>query len=267
MSRTSRHTRCIAPTPPTACARFERGLGPQPSITSLSHARATLSACWKTSAGAFPEEPSPKDDAAALHAMRPLAGDMLVEGRRPLDGFVRDLLERPYYRLVVRGGKTDAIVTPADLNKLPVRVYAYALLAHLEATMLEAIKRRCDPEDAIERLPEGGAVQIRNDYSRLAHRWLNPSLLTMTSFKQKGEILGSLGIFQPVGSASISDEFEGVYDRLRNPLMHSGTRERLAGEAQGFRFGLGVGRSAGTASGRKRLTSHSPVAASASSSS
>src|SRR4051794_9952635 len=48
--------------------------------------------------GELLDEPSPDDDdARAVHSMRPLAGDMLVEGRRPLDGFVRELLERPYY--------------------------------------------------------------------------------------------------------------------------------------------------------------------------
>ncbi len=63
----------------------------------------------------------PPDDGTAGSAMRPLTDRMLVEGSCSLERLLADLLEPPYYQLVVTAGNIDAIVTVADLNKAPLR--------------------------------------------------------------------------------------------------------------------------------------------------
>ena len=166
--------------------------------------------------------PTPAADEKVGSAMRPLSDDMLIEGGRTLEDFLPELLRAPYYRLVLRGGVIDAIVTPSDLNKLAVRVLAYAAVAHLEATMTAAIGALFPSDEAaVQELGAGGAAQVLGDHRRLTGNRLNPSLLDVTNLKQKAVILAHTETF-PGSAAEIEIEFDTIYTELRNPLMHNG---------------------------------------------
>ena len=54
---------------------------------------------------------------AVEFSMRRLNDRMLVESQRPIQALLRDLLDPPYYPLVVTQGRIDGIVTASDLNK------------------------------------------------------------------------------------------------------------------------------------------------------
>ena len=152
--------------------------------------------------------------------LRPLDDSVLVESQRSIEGLLEDLLEAPYYQLVVSDGRIDGIVTASDLNKAPVRVLAYATVARLETAMSAAIRRATggDDEAAVRTLGGSGAGQVRADHARLREGDLNASLLDATTFKQKGVILARLGVFD--GGDAVEHEFDDLYQRLRNPLMH-----------------------------------------------
>jgi hypothetical protein len=160
------------------------------------------------------------DSQPVTAAMRRLASDMLIEAAHPLDDLVRALLEPPHYRLVV-SRHIDAIVTPSDLRKLPMRVLVYAQLAHLEATMLATINALFPTdEDAVSALEAGAQAQLLHDLSRMHDKHLDPPLLELTSLKQKGLILLTREVFS--GSPNVvADELDDLYDGLRNPLVHA----------------------------------------------
>jgi len=164
---------------------------------------------------------APSDGQAVKAVARPLAGDMLIEARMPLGQLMAELVQPPHYRLVVNGGRMDSIVTPSDLGKLPMRVLAYTALTHLEATMIQAI-RRIHPtdEDAVARLNEGAQAQVLGDLDRMHAKKLEPSLLEVTNLQQKGLILYAAGIYRGDRTA-VADEFDELYEKLRNPLMHA----------------------------------------------
>jgi predicted transcriptional regulator len=165
--------------------------------------------------------PLPAENGACQQAMRRLAGDMLIEGKAPLAELVDELLRPPHYRLVVRNGNVDAIVTPSDLGKLPMRLLAFAMLAHLESVMLAAIRSRyAEEEDAVNVLGDDAAIQILGDVSDLHKKQLDPALLEVTSLRQKGEILARCGVFSG-DMSEICDGFKDLYEQLRNPLMHA----------------------------------------------
>jgi hypothetical protein len=169
--------------------------------------------------GVPPEAPRDEDRVSAV--ARLLSGDMLIEGRQPLNELIDELLKRPHYRLVISGGQVDAIVTPSDLGKLPMRVLAYASIAHLEATMTDAIRRLYPTdEDAVACLGEGAQAQIAGDLGRMHEKRLDPSLLEVTTLEQKGLILVTSGAFSGDPDA-VADAFKDLYERLRNPLMHA----------------------------------------------
>lgn len=163
---------------------------------------------------------TPADHLQAGQANRSLTGDMLVEGECPLDGFIASLLGPPHYRLVLRGGVLDAIVTPSDLNKPAVRMLAYASVAHLEAVMTSAIRVRLGNEDPLVHLDPSSGDQVRGSYRRLKDKLLNPSPLAVMSIQQKATVLARLGVFRdPL--EEVEADFRLIYERLRNPLMHS----------------------------------------------
>jgi CBS domain-containing protein len=72
--------------------------------------------------------------------LRPLDDGVLVESQRSIEALIDDLLDPPYYQLVVSDGRIDGIVTASDLNKAPVRVLAYATVARLETAMTAATR-------------------------------------------------------------------------------------------------------------------------------
>ena len=91
---------------------------------------------------------------------------------------------------MLRDGGLPAIVTPSDLTKLPMRALVYAQIAHLEATMLDAIRARFPTdEEAVSTLDAGAQTQIDDELTKLHRRHLEPSLLEVTTLKQKAQIL------------------------------------------------------------------------------
>jgi CBS domain-containing protein len=171
--------------------------------------------------GEIADGPRPRADVGTVRdSMRPLNDGVLVESQRSIEGLLEDLLEAPYYQLVVSEGRIDGIVTASDLNKAPVRVLAYATVARLETAMTAAIRHatKGDDEAAVRTLGGSGAGQVRADHERLKEGNLNAALLAATTFKQKGIILARLGVFG--GGDTVEQEFDDLYQRLRNPLMH-----------------------------------------------
>ncbi len=66
--------------------------------------------------------------------MKPLSADCLISDATPLGGLLRVLHDREHV-FVLRGSDVGAIVTRADLNKPPVRVYLFGLISLLEMHM------------------------------------------------------------------------------------------------------------------------------------
>ncbi len=164
---------------------------------------------------------APHDDQRVDAVARRLSSDMLIEGRQPLAGLIEELLKPPHYRLVIRGGQMDAIVTPSDLGKLPMRVLAYTSIAHLEATMTDAIRRMyTTEEDAVASLSPSTQAQILGDLDRMHSKNLEPSLIEVATLEQKGLMLAATGTFSG-DRECITKEFRDLYGKLRNPLMHA----------------------------------------------
>jgi predicted transcriptional regulator len=172
-------------------------------------------------AGDLLDAPRPLDAQQSGQAMRRLAADMLIESTARLDRVLEVLLEPPYYRLVLREGRVDSIVTPSDLNKLPVRVVAFTMLAHLEAAAVLAIDApREEHLDAVALLGTDEAAQVDAEWRRLQNQRLDLSPLDVTTLAQKGAILAALHLF--LDSEEAVKDFRRIYARLRNPVMHVG---------------------------------------------
>jgi hypothetical protein len=157
----------------------------------------------------------------AEECMRTLDDAMLVSAQTPLTQFIPLLVETPY-RLVL-GGKEDhginGIVTRSDLLKLPVRLFAFSLVTHLELLMSEIIHVQfVDKEDwwwAI--LSPQRRIKIEEKMDYLKQRNVNPPLLELTEFSDKRTILKKhLGL-----DKRFANDLEEIED-LRNKVAHAG---------------------------------------------
>jgi hypothetical protein len=61
-----------------------------------------------------------------------------------LNIFLEDVEKGHPGHFVIRGKKIEGLVTPSDLNRIPVRVYIFNLVAEIEFLMIETIERICD---------------------------------------------------------------------------------------------------------------------------
>jgi hypothetical protein len=90
--------------------------------------------------------------------------------------------------------------------------------------MVAAIRRKTDRDDevAIAVLARDSRRRVRELHRRLHDAFLNADLLDATTFRQKAIILAELQVFASTTGTPVRDEFGKLYERLRNPLMHTG---------------------------------------------
>ena len=78
------------------------------------------------------------DGKTVREAMQPLREGLIVSADMPIADLIPQLRES-HYRLVLRGGCIDGLVTQSDLLKLPVRLVVFALITHLEQIMTDVV--------------------------------------------------------------------------------------------------------------------------------
>ncbi len=148
----------------------------------------------------------------------PLDDSLIVAAETPLGRFLPMLETRPY-RLVVREGKIDGIVTRSDLNKLPVRVHVFARIAHFEMLLGALIARRCPDDDSVLKLVEEGKrkERLRKKLADQQAQRLNPSVIVLMDLTQKWRA-ASVAYRGEVGPDFAAEMQEIV--RLRNAVAH-----------------------------------------------
>ncbi len=170
------------------------------------------------------------DGKLAGEAMDPLRGHMLISAEAGILSFVEDAGERPY-RLVLRGGRVDGIVTLSDLQKLPVRPAIFMLVTHLELLMLAWLReqrRRMSEDEIVSRLSPGRREKVLGEWERLKEDNLAIDRLSATQMCDKRELLLKLG-FPVEGKGAAKEQLKGI-ERLRDSVAHAGdyalTREK-----------------------------------------
>lgn len=152
--------------------------------------------------------------------MQTLDDTILISAHTPLTQFIPLLQDRPY-RLVL-GGKEyhgiNGIVTRSDLLKLPVRLYAFSLVTHLELLMSEIIQSQlANKEDWWAMLSPGRRKKIEEKMDCLKQRNFNPPWLELTEFSDKRTILKKHLSLRK----AFEDELKEV-EELRNKVAHAG---------------------------------------------
>jgi len=152
--------------------------------------------------------------------MRILDDSLLVSSEEPLSEFLPLMAHPPYFRLVIQGAKIEGIVTRSDMLKLPVRLYAFALVINLELLMKEIIQEKL-PEDSAWKpfLTEKRLEKLRNEHEHYKSLNLDLPLIESTCFCDKYVIIKKL---LDLPKTFISD-LGHIENRLRNLVAHGVT--------------------------------------------
>jgi predicted transcriptional regulator len=174
---------------------------------------------------------SSPEKALVEQAMVPLDSAMLASNSQPVASLL-DTIQTTRYRLVVKGGDIEGIVTPSDLLKLPVRLYAFMLVTHLEMLMAAVIRSRYrnEPIEAwMSQLSNGRQCRVREKIQSFSRQKLDPDPIELTDFCDKREILKH---FHESAGRFVRD-MEDV-ERLRNSLAHASNYLGNEGELDQF---------------------------------
>jgi hypothetical protein len=151
-------------------------------------------------------------------AMQPLREGLIVSADMPIADLISHLRES-HYRLVLRGGRIDGLVTQSDLLKLPVRLVVFALITHLEQVMAEVISDRWPKDSWFEELSNGRQCKILKKESELRGRGMNPPKIELTEFGDKRDLCRQL---IDVSKSKFKEELDDLRD-LRDQIAHAAT--------------------------------------------
>jgi hypothetical protein len=88
---------------------------------------------------------------------------MLISESTPISEFISI---PGAFRLVVRRGAIQGIVTRSDLNKLPVRLLSFGVITHLEIQMACLITKRYQDDSWLDHLDARRRAQIEKQFQR-----------------------------------------------------------------------------------------------------
>ena len=166
-------------------------------------------------------------DGPVATTMRALDDSMLVEAELPLPRFLPLAVASPYY-LVVVGSHVGGLVTRSDLLKLPVRLVAFAHVAHLEARMAALIRARSSGNEWLELVDDKGK-RVSGRGRKLALERLDPDILELTFFSEKRQVIGRL-----VGMTENEKASLLAVENMRNDVTHGNDYGRTGKELDAF---------------------------------
>ena len=156
-------------------------------------------------------------DSLVSEVMQPLSDGLIVSADMALGELIPHLRES-HYQLVVRGGRIDGLVTQSDLLKLPVRMFLFGNISHLEVCLRALVRQVAPWPTWIELLSAPRRRRLSSQYSMLQSSNMEPDSLELTNF---GDVVRVLSQIPELGS-EFSEQAESIR-QLRNDIAHAKT--------------------------------------------
>jgi hypothetical protein len=126
-------------------------------------------------------------------------------------------------------------VTPSDLNKQPVRVHFYLLLADLEVTMASVAREALgDPGDAVNYLSEGRRAKALDQWNASRDQNIDADVLTAFQFPDLITLIAKASLHDRFGHSTKNQWLKATsgLTKFRDQVMHP-TSEFLGGRTIG----------------------------------
>ena len=154
---------------------------------------------------------------------RPLEEAAVVGDAEPLLPVLMGLNRAPFL-FVNTFGQVGGIITPADLEKAPVRMWLFGVVTLIEMRFTELIERHCPEEIWKDYLSEARLKKAQELLAERRRRHQALSLLDCLQFSDKGQIIArnedvrKLTVFP---SRNRAEEATKRLEQLRNSLAHA----------------------------------------------
>lgn len=155
--------------------------------------------------------------------LRPFATAAVLNDTTPLLKVLLTLHEQPC-AFVIAFGTVGGIVTRADLQKPPVRMWLFGLVTLIEMRYAELIERHCPDESWRQHLSEGRLQKAQALLEERGRRNQRLRLIDCLQFADKGQIVArAKAIRRETVFASRSQAEAAVksLEQLRNNLAHA----------------------------------------------
>lgn len=158
-------------------------------------------------------------------AQQPLTDDWLISA----DTSVSELLDAFIHMrhpglLVFQRQEVIGLVTPADLNKLPAKVYLYPILGRLELALAAWVRKNAgSPNEYLRCLSKGRQHGVENKLARLAKGDVQVDAVHLLYIRDLVDICVQQVSFPAVLGCSTMEEAKQKLDplvALRNHVMH-----------------------------------------------
>lgn len=152
----------------------------------------------------------------------PIGIDVVVSDSTPLANIV-NILDGKEFAFVIAGNQITGIITKADINKPPVRIYIFGIISLLEMHLNLWILHYFQENSWINEIPEGRIDIANKVYEKRKGNNQELSLLECFQFCDKKEILSKSGEFLKVFELSKKglQKFLKRAEDIRNELAHS----------------------------------------------
>jgi hypothetical protein len=162
-------------------------------------------------------------DGACGPFRRPFEGATVLSDTAPLLTVLRELSRVPFLFVTVLG-RVGGIITRADLQKAPVRMWLFGIVTLIEMRFAELIDRHC-PEDGWKKyLSEGRLQKAQALLEERSRRNQKLHLIDCLQFSDKGQVIArneELRKQTVFASRSQADEAVKNLEQLRNDLAHA----------------------------------------------
>lgn len=164
-------------------------------------------------------EPSQPAAAKVSEVKTRLDDAMLVPFSMPIGSFIRQMDGSRGFWLVAEADEPVGIVTPSDLLKLPVRLFVFALVTHLEMVMAELITSRLSVNEWLGYLDDERRQDVLGKQVDLMPDNFDPNLIELTEFCDKRDLVHHIMNFE---SNQFKKQVGNIERRLRNKVAHAG---------------------------------------------
>ena len=160
--------------------------------------------------------------AARKVRVTPLGSELLIDEGSPVGSALARLVSKPMLFVVSQTGLVG-FVTPSDLNKHPVRVHFYLLIADLEMTMAAAARGYFqDPADALPLVSDARRRNVLRRYEGSKTLNVDADVLTALEFPDLVTVMMKSGLRERFGytSGSSWNEATQPIKAFRDFVMH-----------------------------------------------
>ena len=154
----------------------------------------------------------------------------LISDSTPITHLLEEL-SKSRYLFVLTGSSVTGIVTVADLNKPPVRIYLFGIISMLEMYMTYWISKHYEGNEWMNYLPKARVSEAENQYRQLIEKNEEIQMVNCIQFADKKTLVaknqGIRNLLELGGRDRVENNLRYA-EELRNNLAHS--QEDLAGK-------------------------------------